>query len=102
MVLTQQSHHVFRIRDFSEPGETTQIAKESCNLSAMTFELLLSARGNDQISYLWRKETSQPTHAFDLTHLISNTLFEVLVQLLHLFCSLAQLLQKSCSMAITA
>src|SRR5262245_45286971 len=50
----------------------------------MTFKPLLSPRSNDQIGYLGRKETSQSTHALDFTHLVADTLFKLLVQLVEI------------------
>jgi hypothetical protein len=61
----------------------------------MTFELLLRPGRDDQISHLWGREVPQPAHAFDFTHLVGDALFELLVQFLYLFCSLAQFFQKS-------
>jgi hypothetical protein len=92
MVVAQQGHHVFRIRAFSEPGEAAQVAEECRNLPAMAFELLLRARRDDQISDLRRQEASQPSHAFNFAYLVSDAVFKLLVQLLHLFRSLAQFL----------
>jgi hypothetical protein len=45
----------------------------------MTFELLLAARGDDQISDLRRQEAPQPAHAFDFVHLVGHALFELLI-----------------------
>ena len=67
----------------------------------MTFQLLLRPRGYDQISHLRRQEAPQPAHAFDFANLISDALFELLVQFdeflrlrFHLLGSLAQFLQQ--------
>jgi hypothetical protein len=61
----------------------------------MTFELLLRPGRDDQISHLWGQEVPQPAYTFDFTHLVGDALFELLVQFLYLFCSLAQFFQKS-------
>ena len=79
MVVAQQSHHVFRVRTFGEPGEPAQIAEERGNLSTMAFELLLGTGRNDQISHLRRQEAPQPAHALDFAHLVGDALFELLV-----------------------
>src|SRR5262245_57154852 len=50
----------------------------------MAFELLLRPGSDDQIGYLRRKETSQPTHALDFAHLIGDALFKLLVQLVEI------------------
>src|SRR3974377_499644 len=50
----------------------------------MAFELLLRSRGDDQISHLRRKETSQPTHALDFAYLVRDALFKLLVQFVQL------------------
>ena len=62
VVVAQQRHHVFRIRDFSEPGEATQITEERRDLTPMTFELLLCSRRNDQIGDLRRQKASESTY----------------------------------------
>jgi hypothetical protein len=61
----------------------------------MTFELLLRPGRDDQISHLRGQEVPQPAYTFDFTHLVGDALFELLVQFLYLFCSLAQFFQKS-------
>jgi hypothetical protein len=43
VVVAQQSHHVFRVRDFSEPGEPTQIAEQCSDLAPMALQLLFRA-----------------------------------------------------------
>ena len=47
----------------------------------MAFQLLLSPGRDDQISDLWRQETSQPAHALDFAYLVGDALFELLVEL---------------------
>src|SRR6187399_2203898 len=47
----------------------------------MTFELLLCPGSDDQIGYLRRKKAAQLTHALDFAHLIGDTLFKLLIQL---------------------
>jgi hypothetical protein len=79
MVVAQQGHHVFSIRAFGEPSETAKVAEERCDFPSMAFELLLSPRSDDQISYLRRQETSQPAHALDFAHLVGDAQFELLV-----------------------
>jgi hypothetical protein len=94
MVFTQQSHHVFRVRTLGEASEASQIGEECGNLPAMTFELLLRARCDNQISHLWRKESPQPTHSLDFAYLLCDPLFELLVQPLHFLSSLAKFLEQ--------
>src|SRR6516164_9794559 len=67
----------------------------------MAFKLLFRSRRDDQIGDLRREETAQPAHALDLADLVSNALFELLVELryflrahLQLLRSLAQFVQK--------
>jgi hypothetical protein len=82
MIVAQQSHHIFRVSALGKPGETAQVAEErGCYLPTMAFELLLAPRRNDQISNLRRQEAPQPAHAFDFAHLVSDALFELLVEL---------------------
>src|SRR5262249_24685877 len=50
----------------------------------MAFELLFSSRCDDQISDLWRQETSQPAHPLNLANLVGHTLFKLLVQLVQI------------------
>ena len=69
MVLTQERHHIFRVRTLREAGEAAQVAEERGYLPAMAFELLLRPGRDNQISYLRRQETSQPSHAFDFAYL---------------------------------
>ena len=40
----------------------------------MAFELFFCAGSYNQVSHLWREETSQPSHALDFAHLIEATL----------------------------
>jgi hypothetical protein len=58
----------------------------------MAFELLLAPGRHDQVGDLRRQEAPQPAHALDLTHLVSDTLLKLMVQLLYLIRSLPQLL----------
>ena len=95
VVVAQQSHYVFRVRAFSKPSEAAQVAEERSNLPAVAFKLFLCARRDDQISHLRRKEPPQPAHALDLAYLVGDALFELLVELLNVVCSLAQFFQKS-------
>src|SRR6516162_11124846 len=60
----------------------------------MTFELLFRSGGHDKVSNLWRKETAQSAHALDLADLISNTLFELLIEFENLLGSLAQFIKQ--------
>jgi hypothetical protein len=78
MVVAQQGHHVFGIGAFGKPGETSQVAEERGNLTAMAFELFLRAGGYKQISHLRRQEAPQATHALDFVYLVGDTLFELL------------------------
>ena len=50
----------------------------------MAFELLLCTGRDDQVSYLWRQEASQPAHAFDFAYLVGDALFKMLVKLFDL------------------
>ena len=50
----------------------------------MALQLLLSPGRNNQIGDLRRQETAQPAHALDLTDLIGNALFELLIQLVEI------------------
>src|SRR6187401_2881806 len=50
----------------------------------MTFELLLCPGSDDQIGYLRRKKAAQLTHALDFAHLVGDTLFKLLVQLVEI------------------
>jgi hypothetical protein len=79
MVVAQQRYHVFRVRNFGEAGEPAEIAVKRCDFPAVTFKLLLHPGRDDKISYLGRKESSQPAHALDFTHLISDASLELLV-----------------------
>ena len=94
MVVAQQGHHVFRVGAFGEPGEPAQIAEERGYLPPMAFQLLLAAGRDDQISHLRRQEAPQPAHALDFAYLVGDALFELLVELLNLFCSLAQFFEQ--------
>src|SRR4029453_17622205 len=67
-------------RSFGDKG----IAKERCNFSAVAFELFLCSGRDDQIGYLRRQETAQSAHALDFAHLVGDTLFELLVQLVEI------------------
>jgi len=55
----------------------------------MAFQLLFSSRRDDQIGHLWREETPKTTHPLYFADLIGNTLLQMLVQRLNLFCPLA-------------
>jgi hypothetical protein len=57
--------------------------------------LLLATGGHNQISHLRRQEAPQPAHALNFAHLVGDASFELLVELLDLFSSLAQFFQKS-------
>ena len=61
----------------------------------MAFELLLRSGRDDQISHLRRKEPPQPAHALDFAYLVGDALFELLVEFLHLFCSLAEVAEQT-------
>ena len=50
----------------------------------MAFELLLRSRSDDKIGYLRRKETPQSPHVLDFTHLVGDTLFKLLVELVEI------------------
>jgi hypothetical protein len=95
MVVAQERHDVFRVCAFGESGEAAQIAEKRGYLAAMTFELLLGTGRNDQISHLRGQEATQSAHALDFVYLVGDTLFEVLVEFLNFFCSLAQFFQKA-------
>ena len=56
----------------------------------MALKLLLAPRGYDQISNLRRQEAPQPAHALYFAYLVGDALFELLVELLYLYCSFAK------------
>src|SRR5262245_32484371 len=79
MIVSQQHHHVFRVRGFGKTCKASQVTKERSNLASVTLELLLHPRCNNQISDLWRKEAPQLSHTLDFAELIGHSLFQSFV-----------------------
>src|SRR5262245_10567577 len=79
MIVSQQHHHVFRVRGFGKTCKASQVTKERSNLASVTLKLLLHPRRNNQISDLWRKEAPQPSHTLDFAELIGHSLFQSFV-----------------------
>ena len=96
MILAQQRDHILRVGAFGKkPGEAAQVAKQSRDLAAMAFQLLLGPRRDDQVGDLRRQKTPQPAHALDLADLVGDARFELRIELDNLFSALPQLIEQA-------
>ena len=89
MVVAQQGHYIFGVCALGEPGEAAQVAEERGNLTAVAFKLLLGCQMRRLDRLPAEAGSVAAAHALDFAHLIGDAVFEVLIQLHHLVCSLA-------------
>src|ERR1700735_878044 len=79
VILPEDLPDILGFSRFGQGGEAAQVTAHHRDLAAVRIEERCTARADDKVSQLHRKEAAQPAHAFQLFDLVLDALLKLTV-----------------------